>query len=190
MSAAAAFSGGFALLELLMHAWLAAALPALVLVHVVSAFAFALVHGPSVFALWSIRGERDPARLAALLDLSRRANGASWSTFMVLGLSGLALAFAEHTWREPWVWGSAVVLVLLTLSMSFLGAQPFNHMRGALGLEWFTGKGVEPATGVVDLAALEKAHAMVRVRGPWVTAVGLVGLALLVWLMVARPALA
>lgn len=170
-----------------MHAWLAATLPALVLLHVVAAFAFALVHGPSVFALWAMRGERDPARLGALLDLSRASSGATWIATSVLALTGALLAWAQHAWGEPWAWGSAVVLVTVSVSMSLLGAQPFNHARGALGLPWFDGKRTRAATGVIDAAALDQALAMVRARAAAVTFVGVAGLAVLVWLMVEQP---
>lgn len=170
-----------------MHAWLAGAIPALVLVHVLSAFAFALVHGPSVYVLWALRTEQDPARMGALLDLSRRSNGGSWVAYMALGLSGLALALVEHTWREPWVWASAILLVLLTLAMSAMGARAFNHARHALGLAWFSGRGVEAATGVVDGPLLEDARRRIRGSAPALVLLGSVGLGLLVWLMVRRP---
>lgn len=170
-----------------MHASLAQALPALVLVHVLSAFAFVLVHGPSVFALWALRRERDPARVAALLDASRAASSATWAASAAVGTTGLLLAAIQHAWRLSWVWGSIALFVLLAISMSLLGARPFNHARHALGLRWFDGSRSRAPTGVVDAAALEDALRMVRARAPALMATGLVGLAALVLLMVAKP---
>lgn len=170
-----------------MDPWLAGALPALVVLHVASAFAFVLVHGPSVFALWELRTAREPPRIATLLDMSGRANAATWIAFAALGLTGLLVAAAQHAWREPWVWGSIVLVVATTVLMSLLGARPFNHARGALGLRWFDGRRTRQATGVVDVAALDEAMHMVRARATALTIVGLAGLAGLVYLMVARP---
>lgn len=170
-----------------MHAYVGPALPWLVLAHVLGAFFFVLVHGASVYAMWQLRREREPARAAALLDLSSAATSASWNAFGALALSGLAVALAEHTWREPWVWGSALLLVAIALSMSILAARPFNHARHALGLKWFDGRRTQPETRIVDAAAFEAALARIRARVPLVMAIGVVGLALLVWMMVARP---
>lgn len=170
-----------------MHPWLSAALPWLVPLHVAAAFAFVLVHGPSVFALWELRTARDPARIAVLLDLSGRGNAASWVAYAALGVTGLLLAAIQHAWGLPWVWGSIALVVALTLAMSLLGARPFNHARAALGLRWFDGKRTREPTGIVDAAALEQAMTMLRARAPALMVVGVAGLAGLVLLMVARP---
>src|SRR5688500_3700605 len=103
----------------------------LALLHVLSAFAFVLLHGPTAFVAWRLRTERDPARVAALLDLSGSASAASWAALVALGLTGAALASAEHAWSLPWVWGSVVVLLAVSASMSLLGARPFNEARSA-----------------------------------------------------------
>lgn len=170
-----------------MHAYLGDWLLWFVLAHVASAFAFVLVHGPSVYALVGLRREHEPARIGALLDLSQSAVGASWTSFGALALTGLVLAVVEHTWRAPWVWGSALLLAALALSMSLLAARPFNHAREALGLPWFDGKRQRARTGIVDPEALARAMASIRARAPWVIASGALGLAALVALMVMRP---
>lgn len=160
----------------------------LVLLHVLAAFAFVLLHGPSAYAMARLLREREPARVAALLDMSGAATPASWAALAFLGLTGLLLASMEHVWSLPWAWGSVVVLLVASFSMSWLAARPFNHARGALGLRWFDGRRQQPATGVVDLAAFEAALAMVRARTPATLVLGTLGLVALVWLMVARPA--
>ncbi|HET6404260.1 MAG TPA: hypothetical protein VFH78_06395 [Candidatus Thermoplasmatota archaeon] len=170
-----------------MHPWLGAWLPWLVLAHVLSAFLFVLFHAPAAWAMWRLRREREPARVAALLDLSQDAMPFSWTAFLALGLSGLAVAAAEHTWREPWVWGSALLLVLTALAMSALAARPFNEARSALGLRWFDGRRVLPAAGALDEEALAAALARVRARAAPTALVGLGSLVALVWLMLARP---
>lgn len=170
-----------------MHAWIGPALPALVTLHAIAAFLFILVHGPSVYAMWTLRTERDPARVATLLDLSGSAILHTWIAVALLATTGAALAAATHAWREPWVWGSAILLVGVSASMSLMASRPFNHARHALGLRWFDGRRGQPATGLVDAPAVERALAMVRARAPATLAIGLIALAAMVWLMVARP---
>lgn len=169
-----------------MHPWLSAFVPTLVVLHVLSAFLFVLVHGPSIAALLQLRKERELERVRGLLSVSRDWAGWSWAALMLLAGSGLALAAAQHAWRLPWVWGSALVLFGVSFTMSPLAARAFNEARYAAGLPWFDGRGVAPA-GPVDPAALERALAAIRRRAPFIVGIGFVGLALLVWLMVARP---
>lgn len=169
-----------------MHPWLAEHIRWLVVAHAMSAFAFVLVHGPSVAALMALRRERQLERVRALLSMSGSAAGWTWGAIMLLGISGLALAAAEHTWKLPWLWGSALVLFLVAFSMSPLAARAFNEARHAAGLPYFDGRGVAPP-GPVDHAALDVALRRIARRAPWIAAIGVVGLALLVWLMVARP---
>lgn len=169
-----------------MHPYLGDALPWLVLAHVLSAFAFALLHGPSVLALVMLRSERELAKVQTLLVLSRRASEISWVAWIALGLSGLALAATMHAWGEPWVWGSIVLLALVTGLMSPLAARAFNEARSAAGLPWFDGRRVRPA-GPVARDDLDAALARIRARGPAILLLGVGGLGALVWLMVARP---
>lgn len=170
-----------------MHAW-PDFLPLrwLVLAHVLSAFAMLVVHAPSMGILLRLRTERDPAAVRALLDLSRNTTGWTWAAWAMLGLTGATLAFVEHTWGRPWVWGSAVVLGVVTGLMSPLAARAFNEARHAAGLPWFDGKGMRPA-GPLDPRALDAALAVIRQRAWAVTLLGTAGAVVLVWLMVMRP---
>lgn len=169
-----------------MHDRLGVAIAPLVVLHVASAFAFALVHGPSVAAMMKLRREKELERVRALLELSRSASVYSWAAWLALAATGALLASAEHLWRAPWVWGSVVVLVGASLVMSPLAARRFNEARIAAGLPWFNGRRVEPG-GAVDPQALQVALGRIRKAAPVVMWTGVGALALLVWLMVARP---
>lgn len=170
-----------------MHPQLGSSVGALALLHVLAAFVFVLLHGPSVFAMMRLRQERDLAKVQTLLALSRDASAYGWIAWVALGLTGVALTLATHTWHEAWIWGSALVLVATTLSMSPLAARAMNEARCAAGLAWFDGRGMQPAREP-DPTALAEALEVVRRRALPVLAIGSAGLALLVWLMVARPA--
>jgi hypothetical protein len=169
------------------HPWLAPHVPALVVLHVLASFGFVLLHAPSMTAMLVLRRERRLERVQAMLEMSGSASAYSWAGLTALGLTGLALAAAQHTWRAPWVWGSMLVLFLVTFTMSPMAARAFNEARHAAGLPYFDGRGRTQA-GAADPEALERALDVIRRRAPAVLAIGLLGLALLVWLMVARPA--
>lgn len=169
-----------------MHPYLAAWIPTLVVLHVLSAMTFALLHGPSVVAMFMLRRERELPKVQALLTISRRSSELSWIGWTALALTGALLAAAEHTWKEPWVWGSIVVLIFTTGLMSPLAARAFNHAREAAGLPWFDGKGMrEPLPP--DAAELAVALDRIRARSAPIAILGILGLVALVWLMVAKP---
>lgn len=171
-----------------MHEWLSwLPLRWLVFLHVLSAFAFLLVHGPSIAAMLMLRREREPGAVRALLDMSRHASGWMWAAWSLLALTGALLASVQHAWRSTWVWGSVVVLVVVTGAMSPLAANAFNQARSAAGLPWFDGRRIHPA-GPPDPAAVEKALATVRARTPFTVALGVAGAVALVWLMTYKPA--
>lgn len=169
-----------------MHPWLADWIRPLVLLHVLAAFLFVALHGPSIAAIVLLRRERELPKVQALLDMSRKASQHSWWGWTLLALTGVLLASIEHAWRQPWVWGSAVLLVAVTLSMSGLAARAFNEARHAAGLPWFDGKGTRPAQAP-DHARLDAALDVIRARGALVMGIGVAGFAALVWLMVWRP---
>ena len=158
----------------------------LVFAHALAAFAFLLVHGPSIAAMLLLRRERDPGAVRAILDMSRNASGWAWAAWALLALTGGLLAAIEHAWRSTWVWGSVVVLVVVSGLMSPLAAHAFNEARGAAGLPWFDGKRVRPG-GEPDPAALDRALAVVRARTPATVALGVAGALALVWLMTYKP---
>lgn len=169
-----------------MHGRLADWVPLLVFAHVLSALAFLAAHGPSIAVLLALRKEREPAAVRGLLALSRDSAWWSWAAWGLLALTGSALAFAQHVWGKPWVWGSVVVLVIVSGLMSPLAAQPFNEARAAAGIPWFDGRRMHPA-GPMDAAALERALDRVKARSVPVTILGVVGAIVLVLLMTLKP---
>lgn len=156
----------------------------LVALHVLSAFGFVLVHGGSTFAALRLRHESDPARVRAVLELSGTSLAWMWVPLALLLASGALLAAVEHTWRAAWVWGSAVVFLALWGAMAALGGAPLRAMRRAAGYDFVRGKGLVLAREA-DVAELERLRA--GFRAGLLAGVGFVGLAILAWLMVARP---
>lgn len=152
-------------------------------IHVASAFAFILAHGASAAVALQLRRERDPGRVAALLDLSRSAmGGLTWGTALVMLLSGIWLGFQADWWGRVWIWASIAILVVLMGLMTPLGGIKMNRIRTALGMTVDPKKPTPPAVSRTELEAILDA---------WdprpLTIVGVGGLLLIVTLMVLRP---
>jgi hypothetical protein len=158
--------------------------PWLKLLHVAAGFTFALAHGVSAFTTLKLRGERDPARVTALLDLSKLSLPVTDLAILVLLVSGIVNGFVGGYWGHLWIWISIGVLVLLFAFMSVRGVKHHDAIRHGLGLAGFydhKGATVPEA----DPAALAKA--LDSPRAIELVAVGTIGLAVLLWLMVVKP---
>ncbi len=158
--------------------------PWLVLLHVVAGFTFALAHGVSAFTTIKLRGERDLARVNALLDLSKVSLPISDLAILVLLASGIAAGFVGDYWGHLWIWVSIGVLVFLFIFMSIRGVQHHDAIRHALGTAGFYDKKEAPIPEA-DPAAL--AAALDSPRALELAAVGGIGLLVILWLMVVKP---
>ena len=158
--------------------------PWLILLHVAAGFTFAMAHGVSAFTTFKLRGERDIVRVAALLDLSRYSLPISDVALLVLLASGIASGFMGDYWGRLWMWVSIGVLVFLFGYMSVRGVKHHDAIRHALGLAGFYDKKGAPLPEP-DPAALTSA--LDSPRPMEIAAVGGIGLAIILWLMVVKP---
>jgi hypothetical protein len=157
----------------------------IVLIHVVGVLIFVLAHGVSVGVLLRLRSERDPAALRTLLDLSRRSLTVAGIGFLIWFLGGILAGFSGNWWTTGrlWIWASLVIAIVITGLMTPMGRFYLNRVRTALG--------VDPKTGVydpavhVDSAAVEAAIA--SGQPALVAGIGILGLLVLLWLMMAKP---
>lgn len=157
----------------------------IVIVHVLGVLLFALAHGVSAAVLWRIRSERDPAALRTLLDLSRRSMNVMSVGFLAWFLAGVLAGFTGNWWTSGrlWIWVSLVLAIVITGLMTPMGRFYLNRVRTVLGVDPKTGK-YDP-TVQVDSAAVEAAIA--SGQPALVAAIGISGLAVIAWLMMAKP---
>lgn len=158
--------------------------PILFWLHVAFAFAFVLAHGVSVFVSLRLRGEHDPVRVGAMLDLSLFAVRVATLMLLLVTLTGILAAFTGNYWGKGWIWGSLGVLVVLWAWMSVRGVRYFDQVRHALGKRGaYDGrKAPDPEPAPEQLEAL-----LTSARPLELTAVGVIGLAVIVVLMIAKP---
>ncbi len=156
-----------------------------VVLHVLSVFGFVLLHGASAMVFLRLRGERDPERVKALLQLSSFPANAAWASLAILLLSGIALGFMGGWWVRGWIWVSLGVLILMILAMGFMGSRSLNVIRGSLGIP--SSYGEEPPEPQ-HRAELGTVQSQLAELPAWpLMAVGGGGIAILTWLMMLKP---
>jgi hypothetical protein len=158
--------------------------PWLVFAHILGAFTFVLAHGVSMFVAVRIRNERDQARVAAMLDLSKSAVVIAAFAVIFLLATGIAAGFVGDYWGQRWIWASLGILILLWGYMSFRGTMYHDAVRHAIGkVGVYDKKGTEPPPADPAAAAALLASA----RAVELATVGGIGLIAILYLMVFKP---
>jgi hypothetical protein len=159
--------------------------PWIKLLHVTAAFGFVLAHGASAFAAMRIRDEREPGRVAALLDLSGMSLGLMYISLMVLLAAGVAAGFVGAFWGRAWIWVAIGVLVIVVVAMYPLGSQHYAKVRRAVGLKVYSDP--KDAPPPAPLAPDEVAALLASPRPFVLAGLGGIGLVVILWLMVVKP---
>jgi hypothetical protein len=155
-----------------------------VFLHVLGAFAFVATHGVSMVTAFRLRGERDRARQALLLELSGLATGLMYIGLLVLLVAGIVAGFMGGHWGRAWIWVSLGTLVVVIAVMYAVATPYYGRMRAAAGLPASaeTAAKFKPPATEADLEQLATSSR------PWVlAAVGSIGLGVILWLMLAKP---
>jgi hypothetical protein len=155
-----------------MYAWF-------VFAHLLGLVIFAICHGASVFMAFRLRGERDPIVVDSLLKVGQLSIGPMYIGLLLLAIGGLGAAWNQNLWGNPWVIASISVFVVVLVAMWSVGSPYYMGLRKSLEAR---GPDGGPSIDRSELAR------MLDTRRPDVlTALGTVGLVLLVWLMVIKP---
>ena len=157
----------------------------LVFVHVLAAITFFLAHGTSAAMAFRIRKEMDFTRIGAMLDLS-------WSTmilmgvsFLIMGLTGLALPFLIHIWNKVYIWLSIVLMLFVFIYMSAFNETHYKQVRRLVGLPYMKGNKEMPAES--PSSPEEVAKLLNKTSVVSLVVVGYVIPAVVLWLMIFKP---
>ena len=159
--------------------------PWVVTLHVLGAFLFVFGHGASAFAALRLRRERDPARIGAMLEVSTASFVTMGIGWLVLLAAGIVATFMGNLWGEAWIWISLVIFVVLTGYMTPRAAGWTRQVRHAIGVKAASDKKDAPDPTPASPEELDQILRSPRVFE--VTAVGGIGLAVIIFLMILKP---
>jgi hypothetical protein len=159
------------------------AYPWLVWLHLLGAFVFAFGHGVSAVVAFKVRGERERSRIAALLEVSQLSQGSMYVGLVLLLAGGIAAGIVGGWFGQLWLWATIAVLVLVLILMYGIASPYYGKVRGGLGLAAYQRKGAPPQVlSDAELVALLDSRRPEALAG-----IGIIGLAVILWLMVFKP---
>ena len=101
----------------------------IVFLHVAGVFGFLLYHGVSMFVSLQLLRERDPKRVAHLIELSGSSLRGFYLSFLVLVGAGVAAGFIGRWWGRGWIWTSLVIFLVVSALMGAI-ARPYFQRVG------------------------------------------------------------
>lgn len=156
----------------------------MIFLHILGVIVFALGHGTSIAVAFRLRKEREHPRIAAILDVSAWSTGLMYLGLLLIIVPGVVLGFLGGYWGSWWLWVSIVLLVLVMGAMYGIAAPYYLGLRAATGATMNESKRQKAA-------ALASGNPVDTLATSWrptaLTLVGGVGLAVILWLMVAQP---
>jgi hypothetical protein len=153
-----------------------------VFLHVASVLAFMLAHGVHVTAMWAFRREPDPERAMTFFNDLPTTMGLRVLLAAVV-VSGAWAGVAGSWWASGWMWTSLILLAVIAVAMWRFGGGYFGLVQAA----------AEAAIAVrsADPANPGPQAEFDATRRSWhtvgMTALGLGGLAVILWLMMFKP---
>ena len=152
-----------------------------VLLHLTGVSVFLIVHGVQIWMMLALRPcfpDRD--RIFDRAEISRRATLPMYLSLAVLLVFGVLAGIAGEwfTGSATWLWASVIVLVIVTALMSAIATSFMRNVREAT-TQWADGS-----------YTLDDDRLKALLDGPQIalsTAIGGVGLMVILWLMVYKP---
>ena len=159
--------------------------PWVILLHIIGAFMFAASHGVAIWMAIQIAHERDRTRMAALLDLSSLSLGGVYTGLLLLLIGGIWGGILGNWFGSLWIWLALGLLIVITVVMYLVATPYFRTLRGALGIK--SQYGPKDAPDPVPLPDAEVVALAARSPVAVLSAVGVGGLVIILWLMVVKP---
>ena len=150
-----------------------------VVLHILGVASFLLAHGTSMFAMYRIRSlDLDRARIVDTITFSGATAKPMYASLIVLTVAGFVAGSMGNWLDDWWLWIAVAVLVATTVLMTLIAKPYFKRISAACALR---PSGV-PRTSDEELAELLGSGTV-----HLITAIGVAGLAIIIWLMVTKP---
>lgn len=157
---------------------------ALLFFHVLSAFAYFLLHGAVASVSYALERETNPNRKAvfdSVLNLTYR-----WSPFSLLALllTGVVLSFMGRYWTDGWVWSSLGILVLTGILMFIVGGIHLSLRFMSDETEYPSDLPAEGQRGYSLVVLVRRLGSRVPTL---LTAAGVLAMGFILWFMMFKP---
>ncbi|MBA2381519.1 MAG: DUF2269 family protein [Chloroflexi bacterium] len=157
----------------------------IVLLHIVGAFLFVASHGVAMWMVNEVPRQRDSRRVAALLDLSSTSLTGVYVGLLLLLVGGIWAGVEGGHFSRGWIWAAVVVLVVIIAAMYVVATPFFKELRTALGQR--TQGLAKDAPDPTPLSEEEILAIAARTPVAALSAIGFLGLLIILWLMVLKP---
>jgi hypothetical protein len=159
--------------------------PWIVLLHVAGAFLFVIAHGASIWTVNVIRREKEPARIAALADLSGSSLTVAYVGLLLLLVGGVWAGIYAGFFGSGWIWAALALFVIIAVAMYAIATPFFKRLRVALGQRVMG----TPKDAPDPVAAADGEIVAIAAGAPAMAlnVIGFVGLLVILWLMVVKP---
>jgi plastocyanin len=151
-----------------------------VFVHLAGVFGMLASHGVSMGVMFRLRGERDPARVDSLLQISALSLAPFYASLLLLLVGGVVAGFLGDLWSYGWIWGSIAVLVVIMVVMYAMARPYYQRVR-------FISRAMAEGSEAVSKEQWDRILSSGRPMA--VAAVGIVGLVVILYFMLFKPTL-
>ena len=142
-------------------------------VHIAGLLGFVGAHGVSAAVGLRLRGERNPERIRAMLELSAATPVPMHASLALLLTGGLVNGFLGHSWRQAWIWIALCLIVAMAATLVGLAVRYYRRVRACLERQ--------------DIADSELDRLLRSLVPVAILLVGGVGLLTILWLMIYKP---
>jgi len=150
----------------------------LLFLHILSVLALLGTHGTSMTVLYRIRREKDRGRILDLVTLSGETITPMYISLAAIVITGVLLGLKVDVFSEWWIWVAIVVLVVVAALMGSIARPYFARVKEACQ--------VRPS-GVPRVSDEELAEILKAPTAHVISAIGVVGLVVILYLMVYQP---
>jgi cytochrome bd-type quinol oxidase subunit 2 len=150
----------------------------ILLLHIVSVLALLGTHGTSMVVLYRIRAERDRKKIFDLISLSGETTIPMYVSIGAIVVTGILLGVKLKVFSHWWVWLAIVLLVAIVGLMTAIAKPYFKRVKAACE--------VRPS-GVPRVSDEELGDILRSPSAHVITAIGVIGLVAILYLMVFQP---
>lgn len=150
----------------------------LLFLHILSVFVFLVAHGVSVFVLFRVRRERDRTKILELLTFSGETTLPMYISMGAIVVFGVLLGLKESTFSHWWIWLAIGVLIATSALMGAIAKPYFAKLKLACAMR---------PTGVPRASDEELAQLLSAPTAMIISAIGSIGLVVILYLMVFQP---